>query len=170
MLYVQFFFVFLGATACSAISPVAQTFAGLAGYPRRGLNPHLPLELGPAAEADETSFESVGGALTIRPRRRCTHGRPAKPAAGVEHTYPLSMAKGSALTIRQQAGTIWSHGAHASPYAAGNGAPPPLDCTGVVGLALCAGVLHARCERGLAIANRIPFGDHPLKLERYRED
>ena len=163
--------MFPGATACSAISLVAQTVAGLAGCPRQGLNPHLPLELSPLARGRRNAtVHTVGGALTIRPRRRCTHGRPANPAAGVEHTYPLSIANGSALTIRQQAGTMWSHGAHASPHAAGNEAPPPLDCTGVMGLAVCAGVVHARCECGFAIANRIPFVDHPLKLKRHRED
>ena len=49
LVYVQFFFAILGATACSAITTAIQTSAGLAGYPRRGLNPHLPLELGSKA-------------------------------------------------------------------------------------------------------------------------
>ena len=163
-MYVQLFFAFLRATACSAITPALQTSAGLAGYSRRGLNPHLPLELSSIARGRCNVNRCGWGALTIGPRRRCTYGRPAIPAAGIEPTFLRVSHQKEAPRPLDHAGTeILGHCANALPHAVGNWAPWPLDCTGVVGLDLCAGAAHAQRECGFAVANRIPFGDHPLQ-------
>ena len=123
-MHVPFFCVFLGATACFATSPAIQTSAGLAGYPRRGLNLHLPLSLSSMAFADVTSIEADGGALTIRPRRLCTCGRSATPAGGIEPTFLIVNSNSERFDhSTTQATELWSHCTHASPHAAGNGAP-----------------------------------------------
>ena len=94
LMYVQFFCAFLGATACSAITTAIQTSAGLAGYPRRGLNRISPWNRIQLPEAYVTSIVADEGAVTIRPRRRCTYGRPAIPAAAIEPTLlPVSHQK-----------------------------------------------------------------------------